>query len=331
MIIDPLRWIWDSWYARDGDVHHAFFLAAPRSLGDPDLRHENAVVGHAVSTDLREWSHVPDALVPSLPGHFDDRAIWTGSVVRDGTVWRMFYTGISIEAGPARQRIGHAVSEDLVTWTRVSSDPVAVADSRWYSTYERDGEEAFRDPWVFRHTDGLWHMLITATDRYGHGCIGHATSHDLLTWSVEPPLTIRSGFDQLEVLQIVRVGGSNVLLFSCQARDVHLDSVERHTGVYSARAETPLGPYYLDRSEPLGVEGIYAGRIIDGDEGPIMLGFRNETAHRGFEGVIGAPVPIELTSRRTVVATQNLHDSSADASPHGARHSHPAIGTPTSA
>ncbi len=168
MIEDAERWIWDSWYAREGDAHHAFFLAAPRALGDPELRHVNAVVGHAVSTDLREWTHLPDALIPGRPGRFDDLAIWTGSVVRHGDVWRMFYTGISTEAGPSRQRIGHAVSEDLVHWKRVSSDPVAVADPRWYSTFERDGVEDFRDPWVFQHTDGLWHMLITATDRYGH-------------------------------------------------------------------------------------------------------------------------------------------------------------------
>lgn len=304
MIIDSERWIWDSWYVQEGDRHHAFFLAAPRSLGDPELRHENAVVGHAVSRDLRDWQHLPDALAPGRPGRFDDRAIWTGSIVRHGDVWRMFYTGIGVDAGPARQRIGQAVSDDLVHWKRVSSDPLVVADPRWYSTFDRDGVEAFRDPWVFRHTDGLWHMLITATDRYGHGCVGHATSDNLLTWTVEAPLTSRSGFDQLEVLQIARVGGSNVLFFSCQAHDVHVDTVEPRTGVYSARADTPLGPYYLERAEPIGLDGIYAGRVIDTESGPVMLGFRNETATRPFEGVIGEPAALHLTSRRTVVATQ---------------------------
>ena len=31
------KWIWDSWYAKDGDTFHGFFLQADRSLGDPDL------------------------------------------------------------------------------------------------------------------------------------------------------------------------------------------------------------------------------------------------------------------------------------------------------
>lgn len=303
MIEDPRRWIWDSWYAHDGDQHHAFFLAAPRSLGDPDLRHVNAVVGHAVSRDLHEWHHLPDALSPGNAGRFDDQAIWTGSIVKHGDIWRMFYTGIDSVVGGSRQRIGHAVSDDLVHWKRVSSDPIVVADGRWYSTFERDGVENFRDPWVFLHTDGRWHMLITATDRYGHGCVGHAVSDNLLTWSVEAPLASKTGFAQLEVLQVARIGGSHVLFFSCLDTDISIPAVERSTGVYSARAETPLGPFYLDRSEPVGLDGIYAGRVIETGEGPVMLGFRNVTAARPFEGVIGEPVPLELTSRRTAAAT----------------------------
>jgi beta-fructofuranosidase len=300
VIDDPQRWIWDSWYTKDGDDYHAFFLAAPRSLGDPDQRHWSAVAAHAVSTDLREWRHLPDALVPGEPGRFDDQAIWTGSVVKDGDVWRMFYTGIDATTRGARQRVGHAISHDLVTWTRVSPDPVAIADPRWYSTFDRDGVEAFRDPWVFRHTDGRWHMLVTATDLFGHGCIGHATSDDLLTWVVEEPLAIKTGFLQLEVLQVHTFGETPVLFFSCLETDISLDTVERRTGYYSAPADSALGPFALDRAEPMNVDGIYAGRVVETPDGPVMMGFRNVTATRPFEGVIGAPIPLELTSRGTV-------------------------------
>lgn len=304
MITDPQRWIWDSWYAKDGDDYHAFFLAAPRSLGDPDLRHWNAVAAHAVSRDLREWHHLPDALTPGEAGCFDDQAIWTGSVVKDGDVWRMFYTGIDATTRGARQRVGQATSLDLVTWTRVSPDPIAMADPRWYSTFDRDGVEAFRDPWVFLHTDGRWHMLVTATDRYGHGCVGHATSDDLLTWTVEEPLAIKTGFLQLEVLQIVHCDGVPVLFFSCLDTDISLDSVERRTGFYSAPAESALGPFALDRAEPVGPEGLYAGRVVETADGPVMLGFRNVTASRPFEGVIDEPVPLTLSPRGTAVATE---------------------------
>ena len=76
------HWLWDFWFARDGEEVHIFYLQAPRSLGDPDLRHRNATIGHAVSRDGRDWSVLPDALGPGPEGTFDDLATWTGSVVR---------------------------------------------------------------------------------------------------------------------------------------------------------------------------------------------------------------------------------------------------------
>ena len=42
-------YVWDSWVADDGDLYHLFFLQAPRSLGDPGMRHLSATVGHATS------------------------------------------------------------------------------------------------------------------------------------------------------------------------------------------------------------------------------------------------------------------------------------------
>jgi beta-fructofuranosidase len=66
------RWIWDFWFADDGTDRHVFYLQAPRSLGRPELRHRNATIGHAVSTDLRTWEVLPDVLGPGPAGRFDD-------------------------------------------------------------------------------------------------------------------------------------------------------------------------------------------------------------------------------------------------------------------
>ena len=49
----PGKWLWDSWYARDGELWHGYFLQADRALGDPELRHWNVTQGHAVSRDLK--------------------------------------------------------------------------------------------------------------------------------------------------------------------------------------------------------------------------------------------------------------------------------------
>ena len=112
------RWIWDFWLAIDGPDVHLFHLQAPRALGDPELRHRHATVGHAVSRDLRTWTELPTALAAGPPGAFDDLATWTGSVMRHGRRWHMLYSGISRAEGGAVQRIGRATSDDLVHWER---------------------------------------------------------------------------------------------------------------------------------------------------------------------------------------------------------------------
>ena len=95
------HWLWDFWFARDDEEIHVFYLQAPRSLGDPELRHVNATIGHAVSRDGRRWRVLPDALGRGPEGAFDDLATWTGSVVRYDGRRHLFYTGISRADGVA--------------------------------------------------------------------------------------------------------------------------------------------------------------------------------------------------------------------------------------
>jgi hypothetical protein len=145
------HWTWDFWFAQEEDTTHVFYLKAPKSLGDPDLRHVNARIGHAVSTDLRNWTELPDALEPGPEGSWDDMSTWTGSVIRAGGTWHLFYTGISHAEKGLEQRIGHAVSDDLITWTKDAANPVLEADGRFYEQLDTDvwPDLSWRDPWVY--------------------------------------------------------------------------------------------------------------------------------------------------------------------------------------
>ena len=263
-------WVWDFWLADDGDLFHLFFLKAPRALGDPDRRHRHATVGHAVSLDLTDWVEVADALTPSPGPAFDDLAIWTGSVVRDGSGWRMFYTGIDRADRGRVQRIGAAVSDDLLTWTRVSSEPLLVADRRWYATASA-GEPA-------------------ATG----GVVGHATSPDLRTWTVRPPLSRPAGFGQLEVVLAEVVDGRPVLLFSCMTAelgDARREAGERG-GIWVVEADRLLGPYDVGQAHLLHDESLYVGRLVRRRNGEwCLLAFRN-LAPGGFVGEIADPIPV---------------------------------------
>jgi len=128
--------------------------------------------GHAVSTDLVHWQHLPIALSP------DDvlGQVYTGSVVVDEQDSSGLCAGESClvavfthhggDSATQKQSVAFSVDRGR-SWTLHDGNPVV----------EESGLQHFRDPKVFRHEDG-WRMVVAAGDRvklYG--------SDDLLAWT----------------------------------------------------------------------------------------------------------------------------------------------------
>lgn len=303
----PDHWVWDFWLADDGATYHLFYLHAPHALGNPDLRHRNARIGHATSSDLMTWQNHGQILDVGVPGSFDDTATWTGSVVRgpDGR-WRLYYTGsrfLSPATNANVETIGMAVSDDLFNWQKLPG-PVAVADAANYETLGTSAwpEEAFRDPWVFAGEDGLWHMLVTARANYGavdeRGVIGHATSSDMQSWQVRQPLSqINGGFAHLEVPQIVEVDGTLHLIFCCDGPRLSGRLAGQKGGIWSVAVPSPLGPYPIDRATLLAPQELYAGRIAkDRNDRAVLLAFNNVQKDGVFAGSISDPLPVAVVT-----------------------------------
>lgn len=317
------HWVWDSWVADDGDLYHLFFLQAPRSLGDPAKRHTAARVGHATSRDLVTWDYLGECLGPAEIG-FDDLAIWTGSVVRDGERWRMFYTAISTAGHHVYdQRVGSAVSDDLHHWTRVSREPTLRVDGTWYKNLANTpaptegpdlegSSETWRDPLVLPDPGGEgWHMLLTARavggGRNDDGVVGHASSTDLEHWTLGPPLSqAGTGFGQLEVLQVKQVHGRWVLVFTCHPQEMTPERIAR-TGEYctwSVPGPGPLGPWDVDAARPFTAEpDLFAAPLVQQrDASWVLIGFRN-LEPQGLDGFeIIDPVPVTLDAEGYLVA-----------------------------
>lgn len=303
----PDKWVWDSWFVRDGDTFHAFYLHASRALGNPDLRHIHPIVGHAVSTDLTNWTVVRDAIIVSEPPAFDDFTTWTGSIVRDDDgLWWMFYTGTDSVGRDKRQTIGAATSTDLLTWDKVSTEPLVTADPTWYEQFDRDGYQSWRDPWVFRFPGNPeWQMLITARSNDApeddRGVMGHATSPNLRDWTVRPPLSSPgSGFDHLEVFQFEIVDGVPVVLFCCDLDKLRGDRRVSDDGVFSCVVNADLSDIDF-RNSILFDDSVYAARLIQNAAGEwFLIGFVNRP-NGEFVGELSDPIPVTADPVRGIV------------------------------
>ena len=112
-----------------------------------------------------------------------DAWVWDFWFADDGHRHHVFFLYASRalhdpDARHYRASIGHAVSDDLVTWTRVTDALVRGDDGAWDDLATWTGS-------VVRHPDGTWFLFYTgATRASGSNVqrIGYATSDDLMTW-----------------------------------------------------------------------------------------------------------------------------------------------------
>lgn len=306
------KWIWDFWLARDGADWHIYFLQADKSLGDPELRHRNVTQGHAVSRDLRTWTHRGTCLSPAPGPAWDDWTTWTGSVVKDGDgLWHLFYTGTRHgEEQGLKQRIGHATSRDMHSWSRVGDGLCLDLSGTDYEEYTPGHwhDRAMRDPWVMRDPDGDgWLMYFTArvpghAEPNAGGAIGFATSPDLHTWTLQPPVYAGGMFGQMEVPQVFSHRGRWYMAFCTAAQ--HWSEAYRAfnpqppvTGTHYLVAGHPRGPWtvapgpFLDGSEPA---ARYAGKLVDTGDGLALMGFLHSAPDGSFVGAVSDPIPLAV-------------------------------------
>lgn len=308
----PGQWVWDSWFVFDGESHHVFYLQASRALGNPDRRHRNVSVGHAISKDLKNWTVLPDALAPSDSPAPDSWTTWTGSVVRneDGNWW-MFYTGTSREDSGERQTVCAATSSDLLAWNKLPNLPVLAADPRWYKTLSAGFEnEPFRDPWVFQMPgEKTWTMLITAASnsaatRRDEAIMAVAKSANLSDWTLQAPLgEPGQGFGETEVFQFEIVDGVPIILFCCS--ETWLSDERRAagdtSGIYSLVVSENLSDVDFNRAIMFPDTSLYASRLVkDASGGWNLIAFLNHV-NGEFLGELSDPIPVTADSIKGLV------------------------------
>lgn len=119
-----------------------------------------------------------------------DAWTWDMWFADDGERYHVFYLKASRALHVESRRhlhasVGHAVSDDLRTWTEVA-DALVASDGPAFD------DQATWTGSVVRGDDGLWRMFYTGCTRAERGLvqrIGMATSEDLLTWHRPAVLT----------------------------------------------------------------------------------------------------------------------------------------------
>lgn len=99
-----------------------------------------------------------------------DAALGTGSTIYHEGTYYTFYTGHTT----GKEVVMLATSKDFKSWTKDKNLLLTPGDK--YSIAD------FRDPFVFKDDDNLFHLLI-ATKLQGKGVLAEYTSTDLLTWT----------------------------------------------------------------------------------------------------------------------------------------------------
>jgi beta-fructofuranosidase len=308
------KYLWDFWTIRRADEYHLFYLQAPRTPHDPDLRHGIASVGHAVSVDLSHWEVLPDALHAGSSGSWDDRAIWTGCVVERQENYYMFYTSSSRSEKGKIQHIGLAISDDLIHWERHPANPIIEADSQWYEKLDGPevSEEAWRDPYViYDEVSDIYYALLCARVNRGpsdgRGAVGLAQSRDLVKWEVMPPLYSSGEFTNMEVPQLININEYYFLLFSIgkrwhsAARHKRLsDKASFSWGTYTLVSDRISGGFMISNEKGLLADKIgthYAGKIIFNPSGdPVILATRQLGENDQYLGSLSDPMPVKINT-----------------------------------
>lgn len=134
--------------------------------------------GHALSTDLVHWKHMPIAMRPSTHGRPNDPHIFSGVVVDNNGVGTAIYTINNIDIYNAT-----STDNDLTTFTKYSNNPVVKGPPPGLAI-----SGAMRDPWVWKEGN-TWYMIIGSGLEGGKGpVLPLYKSSDLITWEYQHPI-----------------------------------------------------------------------------------------------------------------------------------------------
>ena len=209
---------------------------------------------HLVTTrDLVTLTDHGLALATGTEPDAADHNCYTGSVVQDDQGrHHLFYTAQNPDVlgsdGLPLQLVAHATSDDgQTTWTKHPEHTFGATPGYQPSDW--------RDPFVFRHPDGRWHMLLAARHQDGperrRGVVARCVSDDLVTWAAAEPFWDPRRYITHECPEVFQWGEWWYLVYS--------EFSDRFVTRYRM-ARSPEGPWQVPAHDTLDGRAWYAAK-----------------------------------------------------------------------
>jgi beta-fructofuranosidase len=247
-----------------------------------------------------------------------DHNCYTGSVLRDDEgVHHLFYTAQNPRVrgadGLPFQLVAHATSDDgMQTWTKHPGHTFGAPDG-----YE---SADWRDPFVFRHPDGRWHLVLAARNTTGperrRGTVARLISDDLVTWTPAAPLWDPRRYVTHECPEVFQWGQWWYLVYS---------EFSDRFGTHYRMARSPEGPWIAPEHDTLDGRAWYAAKSAARDGRRLFFGWiaSREGAHddgrwqwagtmsvleasQRPDGTLAMAVPAEVTASFTLDTSARL-------------------------
>ena len=249
--------------------YHLFYQYNPY-----DIQWDDMHWGHAVSRDLLHWRYLPAALAPDEP--YDADGCWSGSAIEmpDGQQLLM-YTGVRRVDGesPAFWQVQCVALGDGLNYRKLEQNPVLAAGDLpgGMSPYN------FRDPKLWRETDGSYRCLVGSCDGEERGRLLLYRSEDALRWRFESVLAENDGRFGLmwECPDLFSLDGKDVLLANPQFMLPEGDEYHNGNGTVCMIGRLDAGRFSCEQHQSVdhGIDFYAPQTVLAPDGRRIMIGW----------------------------------------------------------
>jgi beta-fructofuranosidase len=223
--------------------------------------------------DFVHFTECGEAIPPGTPAD-QDFSVATGSVIEREGLFHSFYTGFNTpRKSKPEQGIMHAVSNDLLHWTKVPG-------SLMYAPEDRFGRDDWRDPFVFWNDEAkeYW-MLVAAKLKQGpgrrRGRTALCVSNDLYNWKVRDPFWAPNMFITHECPDLFRMGDWWYFVFSEYSEG-------QQTRYRMSRS--PAGPWLEPGNDTFDTRALYAAKTCSDGVRRFLVGWNPTRTGSSDEG-----------------------------------------------